>query len=241
MIRLGTALLTFSLSALAQSPSLANAERLFPQGLSPITNDTAFYSRTSSRASNAGGGAFRVSEQIDLSMVPALTLGVGFEYRATGESTPEVTAKYQFLRADTAGVNAAAALKYKMVGLNPSGSEAEAILAVSRSFGPVVAMVNGVVGRGLVEPDMDAEIVAGVGTRFLKSGFVGLNGQAKFLIGAPAEEVLAAGGRPTELLGGAFVGYRFGIVEASALAGFLSPIGTAPAGPMALCTLGIAF
>jgi len=221
--------------------SLANAERLFPQGLSPVTNDTLFHSNSAGRASNAGGGAFRLSQRIDVAPVQSLTVSVGMEYRSNGDLNPEVTAKYQLFDQRTSGFNGAAALKYKAVGLDPGGSEMEGILAASRSFGPLVLMANAVVGRGLVDGDMDAELVLGVGTRVLGSGFVGLNGQAKLQLGEAADATAAAGGRPSEFLGGLVAAARFGFVEASLLAGYLSPIGTAPSGPLGLGRVGLSF
>jgi len=220
---------------------LVNAERLFPQGVSPVTNNTLFYSNTGGRASNAGGSAFRLSERIDVAPITHLTLSVGMEYRSNGQLNPEVTAKYQLFDQQGLGFNGAAALKYKLVGLNPSGSELEGTLAASRSIGPVVVMLNGVLGRGLVDPDMDAEMVLGVGLPVLGSGFVGLNGQAKFFLGEAAEQIVLQGGRPSELLGGLVLAYRFSFVEASVLGGYLSPSGTTPSGPMALGKVGLSF
>jgi hypothetical protein len=226
----------------APTPASANAERLFPQGISPVTNATLFHSNTSGRATNAGGGAFRVSERIDVAPIQRLTVSVGMEYRNSGDLNPELTAKYQFLdQTQPLGINGAAALKYKVVGFNPNGSEIEAILAASRSFGPLVVMLNGVFGAGLFDPDMDAEVALGVGMQVLGSGFVGLNGQAKFLVGNEAILAQARGERPSEFLGGAVVAYRFGFAEASLLGGYFSPVGNGVAGPMALGRIGLSF
>lgn len=236
------------------SPSIpdrgANAERMFPLGLSPVTHETRWHADTAGRASSAGSSAFRISQSVEMVPLNRLTVGVALEMRQAGTTdlNPEATVKYQFLDQASAGVNLAAGLKYKQVGFVSSGAavggdgEVEGIVSASRSFGLVVAMANAVVGTGIAEPDVDVEAFAGVGARFLKDGFVGLNGQGKWILGDAGEEIVAAGGRPSEYLGGLVVAYRFGgLLEASLLGGYLSPKGTTPAGPLAMAKLGLSF
>jgi len=225
-------------AALAQGePASDGADRLLPLGISASTNANAWTASTGARASNAGAVGLRVSESLEYVPLSRLTVGVSLEYRDVVGLTPEATAKYQLLDQRTQWIDAAAALKYKQVGFDPNGGEMEAVLAAGRQQGPAFATLNLVAGAGLVERDVDVEAYLGAGYRVLPYLVVGANTQGKWLLGDPAAEVTAAGGRPSEFLGGAFVGLTTRLLDASLLGGFLSPQGTVPAGPLVMMRL----
>lgn len=104
-------------------------------------------------------------------------------YWQGGEVGPSARARYQILEQQTHGVDLVAGLRFKTVGFEPDGGEAELLIAAGRSFGRFDVILNAVLGTETGGPGKDAEVKAFVGYRLTDALRLGLDGrlQAEFM------------------------------------------------------------
>ncbi|MFL5343896.1 MAG: hypothetical protein ACJ8AT_03850, partial [Hyalangium sp.] len=127
--------------AFAEAPSfeerLNSMDRFFSLSESAATPPTEIRAETRGQATSSDSAqGYGVSQQVEVVLTRGLSLRAGAELRNTTHGfTPSGQAKYQFLRQSEHGVNASAGLRYKQVGFQSDGGEAEAFFAVGRRFG----------------------------------------------------------------------------------------------------------
>lgn len=232
--------------ALAQSPSptelrMDSMDRFFPLSESAATPPTTVRAQTTGQATSGDSAqGYGVTQQVEVVPVKGLSLRAGAELRNTTHGfTPTAQGKYQFLRQAEHGLNASAGLRYKQVGFQSDGGEAEVFVAAGRRFGRVLATGNVVAGRGVSEREMDIEGHVGVGYLLGENWLVGLNSRLQ----AEVEDEGEVGriGREFELLGGAMAGYTWGPVDLSLLGGWYMPRASNASGPLAMLQLGLNF
>ncbi len=183
---------------------------------------------------------YGVSQQVEVVLLRGLSLRAGAELRNTSHGfTPSAQAKYQLLRQGEHGVNASAGLRYKQVGFQSDGGEAEVFFAVGRRFGRLLATGNVVAGRGVSRSEMDVEGHVGVGYLLGENLVVGANTRIQQEVEDEGE--VGRTGREFELLSGAVVGYNWGPVDLSFLGGWYLPRATTSSGPLAMLQLGLNF
>ncbi|MGZ3457467.1 MAG: hypothetical protein ACXU86_03060 [Archangium sp.] len=235
-------------AALAQSPSPVDEnrdsmDRFFTLSESAATPPSYVRAETTGEASSGDSqGAFGVSQKVEVVVVRGLSLRVGAELRNTdGGFTPSAQAKYQFLRQSDHGVNMSAGLRYKQVGFQANGAEAEAFVAAGKRMGQVLATANLVMGRELVNEGMDFEGHLGVGYLLTDKLVVGANARFQHELDDAEAVGLAHTGREFELTSGAMVGYALGIVDLSLMGGWYMPRASTASGPLAMMRVGFNF
>jgi hypothetical protein len=238
--------------ALAQSPEDESAaeqrrnsmDRFFVLSESAATPPTDVRAETSGEASSQSGDAsagFGVSQRVEFVLLKGLALRAGAELRNTGNGfTPSAQAKYQFLRQKENGLNMSAGLRYKQMGFQSDGGEAEAFVAAGRRWGQVLGTANLAVGRELSSPEGDIEGHVGLGYLLTENLVVGVNTrfQQEF---ENEDKVGRHPGREFELMSGAMVGYNWNIVDVSLLGGWYMPRASDSTGPLAMLRVGLNF
>lgn len=225
--------------------NLNSMDRFFPLSESAATPPTDVRAQTSGSASDGGSGAdgvYGVSQRVEMTVLKHLSLRAGGEMRmGTGRGfTPEVQAKYQFLNQGQHGLNASTGLRYKQLGFQSDGGEAEVFLSAGKRWGQVLGTANFVAGTGVSKREADLEGHLGVGYLLTEKLIVGANTRFQQEVVDEAEEVKGSG-REFEMLTGGMVGYSWGPVELSALAGWYFPRKTMTSGPLAMLQLGLNF
>ena len=235
-------------AALAQSPSPTEArmdsmDRFFPLSESASAPPTVFRAQTTGQATSSDSEqGYGVAQQVEVVLVPGLSLRAGGELRNTTHGfTPIAQGKYQFLRQADHGLNASAGLRYKQVGFQPDGGEVEVFVAAGKRFGRLLATGNVVAGRGVSSDEMDIEGHAGLGYLLGENWLVGLNTRLQQEVEDEGEAEVGHVGREFELLGGAMAGYTWGPVDLSLLGGWYLPRASNSSGPLAMLQLGLNF
>ncbi len=114
----------------------------------------------------------------------------------------------------------------------------EAEVALGRTFGRVLLLVNGVAGVGFSgERAFDVELKAALTWSVLDELWVGAQARTRQEVGNEAEA--AAGGRDRDAVAGGTLTWRAGDVTVQALGGWGAPRGTTPAGPVAIVQLAV--
>jgi hypothetical protein len=168
-----------------------------------------------------------------------LALRAGAELRTDTDSfTPMAQAKYQFLDQKRHGFNLSAGGRYKQLGFQSEGGEAELFVAAGKRWGHFIGTANVVVGAEVSRPEGDVETHIGAAYLVTEQFVVGLNTRYKqeFETG---EKLAGNSGREFELISGGVAGYTWGPVETSLLAGWYLPRATMSTGPIAMLRLGI--
>ena len=218
-------------------------DRFFVLSESAAVPPTDVRAETSGEATSQSGdapGGLGVSERVEFVLLKGLSLRAGAELRNTGNGfTPSAQAKYQFLNQKQHGLNMAAGLRYKQVGFQSDGGEAEAFVAAGRRWGQVLGTANLVVGTELGRPEGDFEGHVGLGYLLTENLVVGLN--TRYQHEFETENVGRHPGREFELMGGAMVGYNWNIVDVSLLGGYYMPRSTDSSGPLAMLRVGLNF
>lgn len=236
-----------SLAQEAPSPEAHrnSADRFFPLSESAAVPPTMVRAETNGRATGAGAGGstgYGASQTVELTALPNLALRAGGELRSGGEGfTPEVQAKYQFLRQGSHGLNLSAGARYKQLGFSSDGGEAELFVAAGKRWGQVVGMANLVAGHELEREDADIEGHVGVGYLLTPDLMVGLNTRFKQEMEMGAKPPGGRVGREFELVSGATLGYQWRFVETSLLAGWHMPKASDEQGVIGLLRLGLNF
>jgi hypothetical protein len=232
--------------AFADEPSplaqrLDSMDRFFPLSESAATPPTDVRAETTGQASSSDSEqSYGVSQQVEVVLLKGLALRAGAELRNGSHGfTPIAQGKYQFLRQEDHGVNASAGLRYKQVGFQSDGGEAEAFFALGRRFGKLLATGNVVAGRGVSNDEMDIEGHAGVGYLLTDNLMVGVNSRVQLEV--EEEEEVGHIGREFEMLSGGVVGYTWNVVDLSLMGGWYMPRASNSSGPLAMLRLGINF
>jgi hypothetical protein len=218
-------------------------DRFFVLSESAAVPPTDVRAETSGEASSQSGDApagLGVSQRVEFVLTKGLSLRAGAELRNTGNGfTPSAQAKYQFLNQRDHGVNLSGGMRYKQVGFQADGGEAEAFVAAGRRWGQVLATANAVMGKELARPEGDFEGHVGVGYLLTENLVVGLN--SRFQHEFETETVGRHPGREFELMGGGMVGYSWNIVDVSLLGGYYMPRASDSSGPLAMLRVGLNF
>lgn len=168
-------------------------------------------------------------------------LAVGFSgYSSGGSFTPSASLRYQLLNQDAHGVNLAALLRYKSVGLVPSAAEVEASLNVGRSFGRFDLMADGVFGKGL-RGDTGADVEGKLSAGWNATSSLRLGADARLQAEVSDSEEVKPAGRDFDLLAGPTASVLIQRVQLQALAGVAAPKGSVRVGPAALALASIDF
>jgi hypothetical protein len=190
----------------------------------------------SSYVAGGGGVGGGISGTVQWSIFHHFAADVGAYYQ-DGAVGPSVRVRYQFLSQEAQGVDFAAGLRYKSVGLDPANGEVEGLLAVGRSFGHLDLILDLVAGHELGGPGFDVEAKALIGYRIIEQVRVGLDfrGQAEVHDenGWKSPDV----GTDMALVGGAAVSWMpMEKLQFQLLAGATKPRGFILAGPVAFLT-----
>jgi hypothetical protein len=144
------------------------------------------------------GGTFGPSEgfsgalAVSWAFFPSLELNASGRLETTetysrlAQASPALALRWQPLAQERFGVNLAATARFKTVGFDPSAGEYELGLALGRTFGPVLAVVNFVAGHE-VDPEggMDLEAHAQADVAVLRNLNVGV--EARYRTGRDPE------------------------------------------------------
>jgi hypothetical protein len=232
--------------AFADEPSpleqrLDSMDRFFPLSKSAATPPTDVRAETTGQASSSDSEqSYGVSQQVEVVLLKGLSLRAGAELRNTDHGlTPIAQGKYQFLRQSDHGLNASAGLRYKQVGFQSDGGEAELFVAAGRRFGRMLATGNVVAGRGVSRDEMDIEGHVGVGYLLTDNMVLGVNARLQQEVEDEGE--VGRTGREFELLSGAMLGYTWNVVDVSVLGGWYMPRASNSSGPLAMLRFGLNF
>ncbi|MHB1846704.1 MAG: hypothetical protein ACYCWW_17935, partial [Deltaproteobacteria bacterium] len=123
------------------------------------------------------GNGFAADVFGELAPLSWLTVGATANYSNFGDSSLELSptayARGQFLRASSAGVDAAGEVQYKQQGFNGANGELEASVLLSRRLGRLELAANAVYGKSYSAPDADAEGKLGFGYDLLPNLILG--------------------------------------------------------------------
>ncbi|MBF5041224.1 hypothetical protein FGE12_02415 [Aggregicoccus sp. 17bor-14] len=220
-------------------------DRFFPLSESasvPPTQVRAETNGTATRAGADGSSGYGVTQTVEMVALPGLALRAGGELRSGGEGfTPEVQAKYQFLRQGKHGVNLSAGARYKQLGFSSDGGEVELFVSAGRRWGQLLGTANFVAGHEMERQDADFEGHVGLGYLLTEHLMVGLNSRFKQEAEMGGKPPGGRVGREFELVSGGTVGYQWRILEASVLAGWHMPKASDEQGAIALMRVGLNF
>jgi hypothetical protein len=237
----------FILAALVSGAAVAQVSSDHTQ-LLPLTESGAVPSTTgrlqsSARNGGEGAGAITLSQMLELTPMARASVRFSFDFNGSRGITPAARLKFQFLKQETAGLDASVGVKYKVVGLDPEGGEVEGILSASRTFGRGYVAANVVGGSGVTTDEKDVEGKLGGG--YLVTDQLAVGADARVVREIAGEEELAAegltGGSPFELVAGPTAAFIYKQFQASAIAGVKVPQGKGAASPYLGLGLGLSF
>ncbi|MCY1017742.1 hypothetical protein [Pyxidicoccus sp. MSG2] len=225
--------------------NLNSMDRFFTLSESAATPPTDVRAETGGSAREGGtgvGDSYGISQRVEMNVLEHLSLRAGGELRmGTGKGfSPEAQVKYQFFNQAADGLNASAGVRYKQLGFASDGGEAEVFLAAGKRWGQLLGTANFVAGTGVSKREADLEGHVGLGYLLGEKLIVGVNTRfQQEVVDEPGE--VKGTGREFEMLSGGLVGYSWGPVDLSALAGWYFPRKTMTSGPLAQLQLGLNF
>jgi hypothetical protein len=182
-------------------------------------------------ASWVGGPAGGVSGTVMWAIFTHFAADLGV-YWQDGELGPAVRVRYQFLNQGAHGVDMAAGVRYKSVGLDPRNGELEVLVAAGRRFGALEAMLDLVGGTELGGPGLDVELKGLVGYRVTETLRVGVDLRAQAEVRDETGFKQPDFGADVAAVGGAAVSWMpVPALQLQLLLGATKPRGSLTAGP----------
>jgi hypothetical protein len=188
----------------------------------------------SGRGSGTGFTGYDTDVFADFALTSWLQVGLTMNYGSLGDPAtvnlpaPTGYVKVQYLRQETAGVNAAVAVNAKKIGFsrpmgtNPNDGELEAQFMFDKRIGKVMLSANGVFGKSFSAPDSDTELKLAAGYSVFRNLVVGVDSITRYdtsFDGGPHD-----GTRYWEFTGGAMTTLKVADFGVSALAGVVAPM-----------------
>lgn len=166
--------------------------------------------------------------------LPDFAAGVEASNEA-GKVTPAVSLRWQFLSQASAPLDASALVRFKSVGFEKDESEVEASANFGRTFGRLLLVANGVIGKGLGEEGaLDVEARTGAGWRFSDVFQLAVEGRFRTEVALEEEAPAPDKGREYDALAGPTASFHVSDFYMQLMAGYGVPRGNLNAGPVAL-------